>query len=62
MYSTQGLTKTPTTWANITAGDILDGELVIAVEHHEEGHVAVEFSDLTWSPWRPADNHVSVFR
>lgn len=61
MHSTQGLTKVTTTWTNISAGDILDGELVITVMRVEDA-VWAQFEDFTWSPAREHADHISVYR
>jgi hypothetical protein len=54
-------TKIPTTYSAVHAGDMIDGETVIAVRN-DSGQTALCFADLQWGPWQPASTPVSVYR
>lgn len=58
------LAKTPTTWAEIQIGNILDGYMITKVEHNAEATEARVFfyRGGGWSAWQPAVRPVSVWR
>jgi hypothetical protein len=67
MTTTAQLTKTPTTYDQVRAGDQIDNIVIIATELaiDENGQpiACLQFADtLEWGPWTPAATPVSVYR
>lgn len=61
--STEDRTRVATTWGFIQNGDILDGyEVTEEPESNEYGQVRVYQAKSGWTPWRSADQPVSVYR